>query len=300
MVYRWNKYNEFKPSKENDVVCAFDIFEGSVSEYWNIIRNNKDKIFYIQTKHIQKFQEMIPIDWDALQTNIRFLCPFDSYNSYMDLDIQHRYLIVSPLVTNIDLKGDITSNSFEHIVVLGNEEGNETCDYEWVLNIQRQCLERHISFTYYSTGNILVRDGKKYRIPIECQKEQALKANLNVSFDPWYEKDIFLRLSKSKFRSSFHLKTKEKDYINKITLEKIESHAHDLVRKRIGDAFIPNDGKQTPTKGHPVFIAQHATACCCRKCLKKWHNISSNKKLSKEEEDYIVNIIMTWIKNELK
>ena len=53
-------------------------------------------------------------------------------------------------------------------------------------------------------------------------------------------------------------------------------------------------------KGHPVFIAQHACACCCRSCLEKWYHIEKNKELSDKEVDYIVNIIMEWINREYK
>lgn len=38
----------------------------------------------------------------------------------------------------------------------------------------------------------------------------------------------------------------------------IRQHAQDFIAKREAPAFIPNDGKQTPMKGHPVFIAQHS------------------------------------------
>lgn len=75
------------------------------------------------------------------------------------------------------------------------------------------------------------------------------------------------RLSRSKFRSSFSLSPKQLEYINEKGIDKIRSHAADFVRLRLATAVIPNDGKQTPMKGHPVFIAQHATACCCRGML---------------------------------
>ncbi len=39
---------------------------------------------------------------------------------------------------------------------------------------------------------------------------------------------------------------------------------------------IPCELRQTPFRGHPVFIAQHATATCCRECLAKWHRIPRN------------------------
>lgn len=110
---------------------------------------------------------------------------------------------------------------------------------------------------------------------------------------------ILNKLSYSKFRSSFKLKDKEIDYINNKGLDVIRNHAYDFITKRLSPAVIVNDGKQTPMRGHPVFIAQHATATCCRECLEKWHHISKNRKLTKDEITYIVNVIMEWIKRQL-
>lgn len=112
--------------------------------------------------------------------------------------------------------------------------------------------------------------------------------------------DIFNRLSKSKFRSSFHLKEKDKLYVQEKGLDTIRIHAYDFITKRLAPRVILNDGKQTPMHGHPVFISEHATATCCRECLYKWHKIPKNKELSKEEIDYVVKIIMTWIEREMQ
>ena len=103
------------------------------------------------------------------------------------------------------------------------------------------------------------------------------------------------KLQKSKFRSSFKLKEKDKLYVKEKGLEKIKEHAYDFINKRLAPSFIINDGKQTPMKGHPVFIAQHATATCCRNCLYKWHKIPKNRQLNSKEIDYIINIIIKWI-----
>ena len=84
--------------------------------------------------------------------------------------------------------------------------------------------------------------------------------------------DILGRLAKSKFRSSFHLKEKDLIYIKEKGLDKIREHANEFINKRIKPSIILNDGKQTPMREHPVFISQHATATCCRKCLEKWHH----------------------------
>ena len=116
--------------------------------------------------------------------------------------------------------------------------------------------------------------------------------------EEWFTQ-LFERLGKSKFRTNFHLKQKDIDYINDKGLDKIREHAKDFIAKREAPAFIPNDGKQTPTKGHPVFIAQHATATCCRGCISKWHKISPGKELSQVQQDYLVDVIMTWIEKEI-
>ena len=92
--------------------------------------------------------------------------------------------------------------------------------------------------------------------------------------------ELFDRLAQSKFRSGFYLKEKDKAYAADKGREKIEKHAQDFIRMRLAPAVIPNDGKQTPMKGHPVFLAQHACACCCRGCLEKWHGIPKGRELT--------------------
>lgn len=111
---------------------------------------------------------------------------------------------------------------------------------------------------------------------------------------------ILISLSKSKFRSSFHLNKKMKQYVKDKGLDKVEMHAYDFVNKRLKPKILKNDGKQTPMRQtHPVFVAQHATATCCRNCLYKWHKIEKNKQLTENEVNYIVKVIMKWIKSEI-
>lgn len=112
--------------------------------------------------------------------------------------------------------------------------------------------------------------------------------------DEWYAQ-LFERLGNSKFRSSFHLKEKDKEYVREKGLETIRQHARDFIAKREAPAVIPNDEKQTPMRGHPVFIAQHATATCCRECIRKWHKMQTGRELSQIQQEYLVDVIMTWI-----
>ena len=79
------------------------------------------------------------------------------------------------------------------------------------------------------------------------------------------------KLSKSKFRSSFHLKAKDIAYIDEKGMDTVRRHAEDFIEKKLAPAYPENDGKQTPMKNHPVFIAQ---------------------------QEKIVNLLMAWIKKE--
>lgn len=112
--------------------------------------------------------------------------------------------------------------------------------------------------------------------------------------------EILKKLSFSKFRSSFYLRDREIIYIQEKGLDVITQHAYDFIWKRLAPMHPLHDGKQTPMKGHPVFIAQHATATCCRGCLSKWHHISDDHDLTMTEVNYIVNVIITWIKNDIQ
>ena len=106
-------------------------------------------------------------------------------------------------------------------------------------------------------------------------------------------------LQKSSFRSTFKLTEKDRHYIDSKGIEIIRKHAHGFITSRIAGPIPKNDGKQTPMKGHPVFIAQHATATCCRGCLSKWHGIEKGRVLNETEVDFIVALIMSWIGEQL-
>ena len=112
--------------------------------------------------------------------------------------------------------------------------------------------------------------------------------------------DALLKLQKSSFRSRFHLNEQDKSYINEKGWDVIERHARDFVREKLAPAEPRNDGKQTPMRGHPVFKAMHATACCCRGCLNKWYKVPLHTELNTEQQEKIVRLLMGWIKEQMK
>ena len=112
--------------------------------------------------------------------------------------------------------------------------------------------------------------------------------------------ETLARLKESNFRAKFHLTEKDKHYILEKGQDLIRSHAKDFVKTRLAPAAIPNDGKQTPMRGHPVFVAQHACACCCRGCLNKWYKVPQGIELTETQQERIVNLLMGWINQELE
>ena len=108
-----------------------------------------------------------------------------------------------------------------------------------------------------------------------------------------------LRLKKSRFRSRFHLSAADRAYVQEKGMETICRHAADFVRTRLAPAEIPNDGRQTPMRGHPVFLAQHACACCCRGCLFKWYRVPMGRALTEAEQQRVVRLLMAWIAEEM-
>jgi Domain of unknown function (DUF4186) len=110
--------------------------------------------------------------------------------------------------------------------------------------------------------------------------------------------EVFAALAASPFRQRFRLRGKELEYLRRKGLPVVLEHAADFVEKRLAPASPARDGKQTPMRYHPVFIAQHATATCCRGCLQKWHAIPKGRALEATEKAYVVEVIKTWLARE--
>ena len=107
--------------------------------------------------------------------------------------------------------------------------------------------------------------------------------------------EALAKLQKSTFRAKFHLTEKDRQYVKDKGMDTVREHAAAFVRRRLAPAVIPNDVKQTPMRGHPVFVAQHACACCCRGCLNKWYKVPIGTELNENQQERIVNLLMAWI-----
>lgn len=107
--------------------------------------------------------------------------------------------------------------------------------------------------------------------------------------------ELFRALSRSPFRRRFALCGRDRSYAGERGLDLLMEHAAGFVEHRLAPAAPANDGRQTPMRGHPVFVAQHATATCCRRCLARWHGIPAGRALSGAEKAHVLNVLRRWL-----
>ncbi|GAB4141406.1 MAG: DUF4186 domain-containing protein [Thermogutta sp.] len=107
------------------------------------------------------------------------------------------------------------------------------------------------------------------------------------------------RLAQSRFRAGFRLSEADRAYLGRKGWDAVARHAEEIIRARLGGALPQNDGRQTPWHGHPVFVAQHATATCCRKCVQRWHGIPRGRDLSPEEIALLAAIVLRWLRRQI-
>jgi predicted Fe-S protein YdhL (DUF1289 family) len=108
--------------------------------------------------------------------------------------------------------------------------------------------------------------------------------------------ELFPALARSTFRSRFRLRGADLAYLRGRGMDVVASHAREMIAARLAPAEPLKDGKQTPMLGHPVFVAQHATATCCRGCLAKWHRIPKGRPLSDDEQEHVVAALVAWMR----
>lgn len=319
-----NRQGQYKLTADDGIVFACmtsDFFLEDADEWrqgcWDMMRQRSDLKFYIITKRIDRFADCMPSDWGNGWDNVTICSTCEDQVRadyrlpiFLKLPIKHREIISEPMLGEIDIGKYLATGLIEH-VSCGGESGDNArpCDLRWIQEVRRQCIRCGVPFTFRQTGAVFIKEGKVYRLERKLHIPQAKKSGYSytpgsnsgaaIKYQLPDRNELFTRLNRSDFRSRFHLTEKDKAYVREKGMDTIRSHARDFVEKRLSSEAPENDGKQTPMKGHPVFIAQHATACCCRGCLEKWHSIPSGKVLTQAEQEYITDVLMEWIKRAL-
>ena len=319
-----NRQGTYKLTPDDGVVftcMTSDFFLEEADEWrqgcWDMIRERQDLQFHIITKRIDRFAQCIPPDWGNGWEHVTICSTCENQDRadyrlpiFLEAPIRHREIISEPMLEEIHIEKYLETGLIEH-VCCGGESGDNArrCDFRWIQEVRRQCIRCGVPFTFRQTGAVFVKDGKVYHIERKLQHAQAKKSGYSyipgagladaIRYKLPERGELFARLSRSDFRSRFHLSAQDRAYIVEKGMGTVYRHAQDFVANRLSAENPKNDGKQTPMKGHPVFIAQHATACCCRGCIEKWHHIPAGKVLTADEQAYIVDVLMDWISREL-
>jgi len=163
------------------------------SECWEMIRLRADCLFLFFTKRIDRLAECLPADWGDGYENVSIGCTVENQDRadyrlpiFNSLPIRHRLIIASPLLESINLSPYLNESTEE--VSVGGESGSHArpCRYDWILDIRRQCVEKHIPFRFHQTGAHFIKDGRLYNIRRGHQLVQARKAGIDYLIRSYY------------------------------------------------------------------------------------------------------------------
>ena len=280
-------------------------------EIWKVIRYRSDLKFKIITKRIHRMKECLPQDWWGGYRNVTIVCTCENQKTaderlpiLLSTPMIHREIIHEPMLEAINIEPYLREGLIE-AVTCGGESGEDArpCNYDWILRTREQCIKNNVSFEFHQTGAHFIKDGRHYEIERYLQSLQAKKANINFQRktekkpDPY--EDILIELARSLYRSSFILTPKALDYCEKKGMKEIRREAFEAVRECLGKACYPNDGYQTPRNWHPIYTAMFATATDNRENLSKWHHIPGGRRLTENEINYIVGLLLSWITRQI-
>lgn len=155
-------------------------------ECWEMMRIRQDLMFYFFTKRIDRLEKCLPREWGEGFDNVIIGCTVENRAMadyrlpiFKSLPIKHKSIIVAPMLEHMDISAYI-DEEIEEVSVSG-ESGADArpCNYEWVLDIRRQCIEKNVPFRFHQTGAHFIKDGKMYYVKRKYQLSQAAKAGIN-------------------------------------------------------------------------------------------------------------------------
>lgn len=189
---KWKRDKTYKvPAGETVYTCfTSDFFVQDAdkwrAEAWAMISERRDLKFFMITKRIDRFQVSLPEDWGEGYEHVSIAYTVENQAMadyrlpiYKELPIKHKIIICAPLLEKLNLISYLDASVEE--VAVGGESGSEAriCEYDWVLDIRRQCMEKGVPFCFHQTGARLRKGGKLYRIRREFQHSQARRAGID-------------------------------------------------------------------------------------------------------------------------
>lgn len=186
-----NKKGEYKIKSGQTVYLCFSTdflikeADGWRNECWEMIKERSDLTFIFLTKRIERFLECIPDDWNDGYDNVIVGCTVENQDradfrlSIFDkLPIKHKNIICQPLIEKVDISEHL--ENIELVIVGGESDYNaRILNYDWVLSIRQQCIEREVHFEFRQCGTHFIKDGKTYNLNVRDLCSQAKKAGIN-------------------------------------------------------------------------------------------------------------------------
>lgn len=158
------------------------------AEAWEMMYQRNDLHFMMITKRIDRLMECLPDNWGDGYDNVTICCTVENQECadyrlpiYKNAPIKHKIIICEPLLERIDLS-DYSVGEWVEQIVAGGESGYEArpCDFEWIVELRRVCIENNVSFWFKQTGSKFIKEGKMYNVKRQFQHSQARKAGINL------------------------------------------------------------------------------------------------------------------------
>lgn len=191
---RRKRNGEFKISSGTLVYTCFtsDFFVEDADQWraeaWEMIRQRSDLHFMMITKRIDRLANCLPADWGDGYDHVTICCTVENQvyadyrlPIYKSAPIKHKIIVCEPLLERIDLSAYSISEWIEQVVA-GGESGYDVrpCNFDWVMELRKICVENKVSFWFKQTGSKFIRDGKLYNVKRQFQHSQARKAGINI------------------------------------------------------------------------------------------------------------------------
>lgn len=157
-------------------------------EAWRMMACRRDLWFFFITKRIDRLAACLPSDWGDGYPNVSIGCTVENQERadyrlpiFLSLPIRRRTIICEPLLEPISLSPYLAGGVAD--LITGGESGPDAriCNYDWVLDLRRQCVEAGVAFRFKQTGARFVKDGRLYRIKRRFQHSQARKAKIDFT-----------------------------------------------------------------------------------------------------------------------
>lgn len=186
-----NKKGEYKMKSGQLVFLCFTsdfLVEDADSwrgECWQMIKERSDLHFLFLTKRIERFMDCIPDDWGEGYDNVTVSCTVENQDRadyrlaiFQKLPVKHKNIVCQPLIERINIEAYL--DNIELVVAGGESDKNaRPLDYDWVLDIRRQCMEHKVHFEFRQCGTHFIKDGKSYTLKVRDLCSQARKADIN-------------------------------------------------------------------------------------------------------------------------